>query len=852
MRLRLARSIGVATALAIAPAMASAQRACSELGDESAPSAAWSAPLGTPVSLRARGVSLRDALDRLGAVSGIALAYSSDLLPLDRPVCVVAERRPLGQVLATLLAGTRVEAVVVAGKVVLAPTSAVRDPETAKVSVLERVIVTGNAVGAARRSLAVGVEVIDGDQLRREGYSSLSAALDASVPGLWLWDQTPGSVVSQYGGIRGASSFSSSYPKMYIDGVEIANPLLVTQLDPDVVDRVEVIRGPQGSALYGSDAISGVINVITRHDGAPSSGSRVQLSSVAGASASAFGPSLVPTHDQRVTLRNGTNLRSAGLAVEFGQTGAVFPSSQSRQLSIVGDGRAVTSGATLSASARLYDKRAGMGDNPLLNSLSATTATTQQPSGSGSQTPGPGSPTSESMERRVVTPIASGDATQRVRLYTLGGSATLAPRGMWTNTFVAGIDGFRLRDVGDASSPVPSALDAALVGSRSGGDRATFRASSVAQIGSAQGPATTLTLSIEQSVLRQSGTVTNISAPAQGQRYASAVEGNSETWNHNTGALAQASTSWLDAVFVTGGLRLERNDAFSGNDRYPLLPLLGAAVVHSFGGTEVKLRSSYGKGIRPPQTPVRGAWGNLGGVTSSRAGLDPEVQAGIESGIELYFPRGLSFQATRFDQHATGLIQNVATAIDTQVRGGTVERRMRFQLENVGEISNRGWELQGALHSGALGLVGTLTSVDSRVRAVAANYLGDLRTGDRMLGVPARTSSLTASWSAARWATTLTATRAEDWVNYDRVALASAYAGDGDTPGRDVTGWRLRGFWRAYTGETHLRLTTSRDVGRGLTLLLTGDNLLGGQLGEPDNLTIRQGRTVTGGLRASF
>jgi hypothetical protein len=41
-------------------------------------------------------------------------------------------------------------------------------------------------------------------------------------------------------------------------------------------------------------------------------------------------------------------------------------------------------------------------------------------------------------------------------------------------------------------------------------------------------------------------------------------------------------------------------------------------------------------------------------------------------------------------------------------------------------------------------------------------------------------------------------------------------------------------------------------MGRGLTLLFAGENLLGGQTGEPDNLTIRQGRTLTGGLRASF
>jgi len=34
--------------------------------------------------------------------------------------------------------------------------------------------------------------------------------------------------------------------------------------------------------------------------------------------------------------------------------------------------------------------------------------------------------------------------------------------------------------------------------------------------------------------------------------------------------------------------------------------------------------------------------------------------------------------------------------------------------------------------------------------------------------------------------------------------------------------------------------------------VVTGDNLLGGQLGEPDNVTIRPGRSMTVGIRTSF
>ena len=755
----------------------------------------------------------------------------------------------LGRILATLLQGTNVEALIVAGKVVLAPAVGTLPREPSKVSVLERVIVTGSAIAATRRPLAVGVEVIDGDEIRRSSYTDLASALDTYVPGLWLWPQSPGSLVAQYGGVRGASSFSTSYPKMYIDGIEVANPLLVTQLNPDAVDRVEVIRGPQGSALYGSDAISGVINVITRHDGTPPSGARVRVSSLAGASASDYGTSPVPTHDQRLTVRGGTNLASAGLSLEFGQTGAVFPSAQSRQLSILGDGRRVTSNATLSGSARLFDRRAGVGDNPLLAGLGTPWVDT---SGANSGPGGSGGPGDGGYGDRRVAPAMPRDGDQHVRLYTLGGSAMFATHGVWTHTLVVGIDGYQLDNVADATNPFEDGVDATRRGAAGSGDRTTLRASSVAQVGGQSAiPATTITLSVEHSVLRQRSSVTDVVAPMNGERYATAVDGTARLLNHNSGALVQASTAWRDALFVTGGVRLERNEAFSGNDRYPVLPLLGAALVRAFGPVEMKLRSSYGKGIRPFQTPERLALTEYGPTSSSRAGLDPEVQTGIENGIELYVGGLLSFQATRFDQRATGLIQNVAVAVDTQLRGGSLERRMRFQLENVGEITNRGWEMQAGLRRGALGVSGTLTTVDSRVRAVADGYLGDLRAGDRMLAVPARTSSVSASWTDPRWTLALTATRAEDWVNYDRVALARAYTG-ADGMQRDVTGWRLRSYWRDYTGQTHLRLSSSRDVGRGLTLLVIGDNLLGGQVGEPDNLTIRQGRTLSGGLRASF
>ena len=133
--------------------------------------------------------------------------------------------------------------------------------------VLDRVVVTGNAIEAPARQLTVAMNVVTGAQLSRYAEGNLAQALSDAVPGLWVWQSAPTSLLAHYGSIRGTSSFGASYPKIYVDGIELANPLLVTQFTPETVDRIEIIRGPQGAAMYGTDAISGVINIVTRHDG---------------------------------------------------------------------------------------------------------------------------------------------------------------------------------------------------------------------------------------------------------------------------------------------------------------------------------------------------------------------------------------------------------------------------------------------------------------------------------------------------------------------------------------------------------------------------------------------------------
>jgi iron complex outermembrane receptor protein len=363
------------------------------------------------------------------------------------------------------------------------------------------------------------------------------------------------------------------------------------------------------------------------------------------------------------------------------------------------------------------------------------------------------------------------------------------------------------------------------------------------------------TVGLEHSVLRQrtavSGTYQLAPGGQGGGPLPPASSSTAEIWRHDTGILAQASAALDNSFFLSGGLRVESNDAFAAGARRSVLPMVGASWVGELGGAELKLRAAYGKGIRPPQSPAL-THGRLAmGTPAVSNGLDPEVQRGIEGGVELHFGSAFSLQVTRFDQHATGLLQNVVTSVDTVPRVGAPKRRVQYELQNVGAIRNRGWELGATATHGQLSMTSAFAQVSSRVEAIAAKYLGDLRVGDRMLEVPARTASVSAQWTSPRWTASVGLTRAFDWVDYDRLSLGQSFLA-APIIARQLYGARLRQYWRHYDGENHLRANWSVELRRGLSLVSTGENLLGGQLGEPDNLTVRPGRTITAGLRAGF
>ena len=845
---------------------------------DAAASRGWPAPLDRELSSAGDEQSLRATLDRLAEQSRVRFSYSPDLLPLERRVCLRAGRAPLGDLLRDALAGTGA-APVVAGseQVVLAP-ARVADAADAMPTLarstgqLSRVVVTGTATGGPERASPYALTVLEGRALDRGATQSLAQTFGATVPGVWLWAQSPTSLLARYGSVRGASSFGVSTPKVYIDGIEVANPLLLTQLDPARVQRIEVIRGPQGAALYGADAISGVVQIVTRHEGVGPGAPRAEVRAGAGSSISAYADRAVLAQEHALSLRAGQAARSASLGVTLSTLGAYIPGANARQLLAHGSARAVGARTVLSGTARFHAADADAPQSPLLAEL-ARTGVQEWPRRATSRVglASHAALDSASRPRRdssYVVPLPRDTAgRQRARQYTLGATATVNASPRWTHALTVGIDGYRLAGVTPEGMLVPSAIDSALSAARGGADRLTLRANSTARMGTPEARTLALTLGVEHSTARETtnGAGSRLAARGgmRGAYQPPFVAGSSSSWWSNTGLLGQGELALGDALFLTGGTRLEHISGPSRGAQLAVLPMLGVSWVREHAGWTGKLRGAYGRGIRQARTVARGATWSGGRVQNALASLDPEEQEGVEVGADLLWSRGLGLHVTRFDQRASGLVQPVAMVVDSAMRPapgiGGRPPRIAYELQNVGAIDNSGWELQATAGSGPLSVAATMSLVQSRVARLASGYRGDLRTGDRILEVPAQTVGVSAAWTARRWSLSTTVARAVDWINYDRLALADAVqdalvipsAGQPEPP-RAPVGAQLRSYWRRYDGSARVGVRGSVGLWGSTSLTVGVDNLLNRQVGEPDNVSVLPGRTITAGLRTGF
>jgi len=136
--------------------------------------------------------------------------------------------------------------------------------EADAVITLEETVVTASRIEEPLKYSPDSVTIVTGEEIQEKGKQTVIDVLK-DIPGL---------SIAQYGAPGGASSIytrgtNNAHTLIMIDSVRVGDPMSmdgkmsIADLSTDNIERIEIVRGAQ-SVLYGSDAIGGVINIITK------------------------------------------------------------------------------------------------------------------------------------------------------------------------------------------------------------------------------------------------------------------------------------------------------------------------------------------------------------------------------------------------------------------------------------------------------------------------------------------------------------------------------------------------------------------------------------------------------------
>lgn len=157
--------------------------------------------------------------------------------------------------------------------------------DTTRTYRIDEVVVTGSNNATGRNLLPYSVSIIDSKQLEATGQTQLLSAISTQIPSLFVSQRNIFGFGISNGGsggikVRGVGGEPTNAVLMMVDGqpqfAGIYSHHVADFYATEYVDHVEVLRGP-ASVLYGSNAMGGVINVITKE--ARSNGVRTTLTS---------------------------------------------------------------------------------------------------------------------------------------------------------------------------------------------------------------------------------------------------------------------------------------------------------------------------------------------------------------------------------------------------------------------------------------------------------------------------------------------------------------------------------------------------------------------------------------------
>lgn len=679
---------------------------------------------------------------------------------------------------------------------------------------LDEIIVAANLVAMERRAIPSGITTINSEQLDALPINNISGLFRGLIPGGSAWDPGPENNFTSVN-LRGTNSFGGNTVKTYIDGVEVADALWSAAIDLNSIERVEVLRGPQASTLFGSDASGGVLQLFTKKGSVGDISINAKISS--GIIESKYVDDTPIQQDYSLRVSGGVQGITYNLGGTFFKYDPYVLQGNLDRTSLSGGVRITQNLFTVDFSAQYSKQNYGSSGNPILRDEGIT---------------------------NYLFPINNNNSLEE---QTFALNIGYVPTDWWQHNLTIGLDENEfLIEKTEPRRITPA--DTLLILTNVTRSKPSIRYYSTFRFPVGDLFTSIVTAGFDHNKYTYTSSQSfDIPIGKMDSHFSNGVYvGKSEY--ANTGFFGQWLINVSNTFFLTSGIRAETNDNFGDDYGTAVSPRIGASYTLEPGFASMKLRASYGKGIKPPSQ-----YAKIGDVQPylirvANPNIGPEQQVGFDFGVDMYFGDGLaSLEATYYDQTAKDLIDFVNTGFSGFIP--------IYQYQNVGEIKNKGIELSGSLNADPVQINFTFTITSSKVEKLGQNYSGDLQLGDDLLGIPKQSGGITITYKVPQifssninrgGSISLGAVYFGDWTEIDAIALNGFYY-KGD-PYRGSG----RAYWMSYPSFVKLQLNMEYALSKNIDFFINIQNLLNRQEPEKNNTTIQAGRITMAGIRINY
>ncbi len=562
---------------------------------------------------------------------------------------------------------------------------------------LDEIIVTGNRSGAEKRALANPVTVISQDELQLMPISTVNDIFEGRIPSGYSLDIGFNNRDRQTIAIRGSQAFTTynNTVKTYIDGVEVADfgYSALASLNFDDIDRIEVLRGPMASTLYGSGASGGIIQIFTKKG--RGNKTRINFKGYGSATSSDYVKKTPYGQNYAVNISAGSSERYYKVNLSHSVDDLPYPNNGIKDKKWrLSSGVGVTNGPLMiNIEAGFGSSVYGSVNNPLLLKLKEERGWTRAPKSLG-----------KLYDRKY---------TNNSQLASINIRHVIKPN--WYQKLTLGYNKTKIINTSLSPDLVwyfdPDSgwtqIEKYYYLNRSWTKRSLNYLTN-AKLTFAKEFSADLTAGVEHTISDVDYLNTNLDVNPEVLRGMALDNGLVTNYEDiNTGYYGEAVLGYKNKLFFTAGLRLEDNSNYGDEYGLDKNPRLGLSYVLNLGKFQIKPRGAWGRSTKAPLVTQKDYQETAYAIFLANPDLGPETQSGYEVGTDFYFGDIFSFELTYYDQ----VVKNGITPINVD-NPDTPKRE--YQYQNINEFFNKGWEFAGRLLLNPFTVNFTYSITDSR------------------------------------------------------------------------------------------------------------------------------------------